>query len=124
MDPVLLAIATAAAGKGAESLADGARELLKMLSRALRSRFGDGTETREALEEARDSHGGDEGANRALARCLETAAQDPEVGRLLEELRPHFEAGDQGGVHNTIHGDVRDGAKVVQARDLHGPVNL
>ncbi|RNL82507.1 hypothetical protein [Halostreptopolyspora alba] len=122
VDDVTIAIATAVAGTIAESVTKSGVEGVKALRRLLRDRFGDRPKAREALEAARDDDGEDATLVRELATHIEEVrAQDPEVGRLVEELRPEF-TNAQGDVHNTIVGEVSGTA--VQARDIEGGLNI
>jgi hypothetical protein len=118
-DPVTLAIATAVAGKAAESLTDQARECLAALVQRIRDKFRDQPAARAALEAARDDQGSGE-----LARALELAcAQDPEFGTQIHALWSQVRAAAAGdhGVVNVVSGRAD---KVVQLRDLHGDLHV
>ncbi|WP_046471057.1 hypothetical protein [Allosalinactinospora lopnorensis] len=121
IDDVTIAIATAVAGKVGESLTKGAGEALKKLRKAVFERFRDHPEAQKALAEAQiDAE--DTVVVRELAGHLDTArTEDPEIRRLIERLRPEFDAG-RDNVHNTISGDVHGTA--IQARDISGGLNL
>ncbi|QBI52566.1 hypothetical protein [Streptomonospora litoralis] len=121
VDQVLLAIAAAVAGKAVEPLTENAADALRNLRKAVIQRFRAEPEAREALDAAQVDYE-DVEAVEVLAEHLDSAtAADPEIRRLTEELRPHFGTGD-GGVANTVHGDVS--GNVVQARDIHGGIDL
>ncbi|MDA8369561.1 MAG: hypothetical protein M0026_06790 [Nocardiopsaceae bacterium] len=121
VDEVTIAIAAAVAGKAAESLTESAKEALKKLRRALRERFRGDRRAQGSLEAAQDDYD-DAGQVRALAVQLAAAGdQDPQIRRLTDELRPHFATGD-GGVVNTVEGDVS--GTVIQARDIHGGIGI
>lgn len=122
VDDVTIAIAAAVAGKAAEQLTDSGRAALKKLRQAVRARFRQDPDARDALESAQDDYE-DAVVVEELAEHLDSAQRDDtEIRRLAEELRPYFaDAG--GGVTNTVNGDVRDGT-VIQARDITGGVNL
>jgi hypothetical protein len=117
-DPVTLAIATAVAGKAAESLTDQARDCLTALVRRIREKFRDQPAARATLEAARDEKGAAE-----LARELELAcAQDPEFGAQIRALWEQIRAAGAGdNVLNVFSGRAD---KVVQLRDVHGDVHL
>ncbi|MDS1272093.1 hypothetical protein RIF23_17525 [Lipingzhangella sp. LS1_29] len=122
-DPVTVAIATAVAGKVAESLSDTAKSALKRLREAVMRRVTDSDERdtapREALAAAQIDPEDPQAVQR-LAAAL-SASDDPEVRRLVAELRPHFEPG-QESVTNTVQGDVS--GNVVMAKDIHGNISL
>jgi hypothetical protein len=123
-DPVTLAIATAVAGKAAESLTDQARECLASLVRRIREKFHDRPAGQAALAAAQDDPGSGTAVGQ-LARALdEASAEDPEFGIQIRELwgrvRITAAAGDDGVV-NFFHGRAD---KVVQLRDVHGDLNI
>lgn len=116
-DPVMIAIASAVAGKTTEALTAGAKNALGKLAELIRRRFAGDNAAREALEGAQVD---------SLAAHLERlAAQDPEFARELRALWD--QAGtqlhaDHGGVINEVSGDV--GGNVVQARDVTGGITF
>jgi hypothetical protein len=119
-DPVTMAIATAVAGKAAESLTDQARECLAALARRIRDKFRDRPAGQAALAAAQDDPGSGAAVGE-LARALDEAgAEDPEFGRQVRELWTQVRAGDHGAV-NIFHGRAD---KVVQLRDLHGDLHI
>jgi hypothetical protein len=119
-DPVTLAIATAVAGKAAESLTEQARECLAALARRIREKFRDQPARRAALAAVQDDPGSSELVGE-LARVLDEAgAEDPEFGRQIRELWGHVRTGDEGVV-NVFHGRAD---KVIQLRDVHGDLNI
>lgn len=114
-DPVSLAIATAIAGKTAESLADQAKQSLAALARLIREKFRDRLAASAALAAAAD----DPGAVGELAHALDEAcAQDPEFGRQVRVLWSRIS---DDGVVNIFHGHA---GKVVQLRDVHGDLHI
>ena len=118
-DPVTLAIATAIAGKTAESLTDQAKDCLTALVRRIREKFLDQPAARAALEAARDEKGSAE-----LARALDLACErDPEFGAQIRELWEQIRAVAAGdnAVVNVFSGRAD---KVVQLRDVHGDVHI
>lgn len=121
---IVTAIATGAVQKISESVTDGTAEAFKSLCRKVFARFRGIPEAQEALDEARlDSDDG--AALETVAGHLHRAEQeDPEIARLMAELRRAAEVQDGGSVLNTIHGGVSDEAKVVQGRDFHGDLRL
>lgn len=117
-DPITMAIASAVAGKAAESMTDQARQCLAVLVRRIREKFRD----RPARQAALEAVPGDPGT---LARALdEASAEDPEFGTQIRELwyqvGMQVAAGDQGTV-NVFHGHA---GKVVQLRDVHGDLSI
>ena len=124
VDEFTLAIAGAVAGKLAESATESVRGGVKALRRALRARFTSqkDAEGATALDDALDSHGADEAEVQVLAGHVTAAVEaDPEIARLVEELRPHLTAS-QTTVTNTINGKVTGTA--FQAGTVHGDVTL
>jgi hypothetical protein len=122
-DPVTMAIATAIAGKTAESLTDQARECLTALVQRIREKFRDQPAPRAALEAALETAPGDRGPAE-LARVLEeTCAQDPEFGAQIHALWGQVRAAAAGdhGVVNVFDGRAN---KVVQLRDIHGDLHI
>jgi len=112
-DPVTMAIATAVAGKTAESLTDQARRGLSALVRRIREKFRDRPADQAALDAAAQDPD-------ALARALdEASAEDPEFGRQLRDLWRQLQPGAQ--VLNVFHGRAD---KVVQLRDIHGDLHI
>ncbi|MFC4560498.1 hypothetical protein ACFO4E_01375 [Nocardiopsis mangrovi] len=123
VDEVTIAIAAAVAGKAAEALTDGVRQVVRKLRGALRTRFsGSAPEALAALDAARDTDGEDAVLVEELAGHLAAAEHDdPGVRDLVAELRPHFTA-DRGGVVNSVHGDVH--GTVIQTGTITGGVHL
>jgi hypothetical protein len=117
-DPVTMAIATAVAGKAAESLTEQARQCLAALVRRVREKFRDRPAGQAALAAAQDDPGSGALAGE-LARALdEASAEDPEFGRQIRDLWSQVRACD---VVNVFHGRAD---KVVQLRDVHGDLHI
>ncbi|MFE1169434.1 hypothetical protein [Nocardiopsis sp. NPDC058789] len=124
---IVAALATASATKLGDGLGEGVVTTFKSLYRAVTKRFRSEPEAQEALDELRLEQD-DAGAVEAVSAHLERAArEDPEIGRLLAELRSEVreinQAG-EGSVVNQIHGDVSGSARVIQGRDFHGGIHL
>lgn len=119
-DPVTIAIAAAVAGKVGEALTESAKAALTRLRRALRQRFAADPAAQEALATAQDDPEDPEATERLAAHVSAAEEADPAVRELVGELRGSFQATD-GGVVNVFHGTA---GKVVQARDIHGGLNL
>lgn len=124
---IVAALATASATKLGEGIGNGAVSTFKSLYKAVTRRFRSDPEAQEALDDLRlDEH--DTGARDTVSLHLDRAAQeDPEIGRLLEELRAAVNEINQEGegtVVNQINGDVSGSARVIQGRDFHGGVHL
>ena len=123
-DPITLAIATAIAGKTAESLTEQARQSLAALTRRVREKFRGRPAELATLEAARDDPDSGEHITE-LARALhEASADDPEFGNEIRTLwdQVHVAAAAQDdGVVNVFSGRAE---KVVQLRDVHGDLNI
>ena len=123
-DPITMAIATAVAGKAAESMTDEARRCLAALVRRIRDKLRDRPAGQAALEAAQADPGSGALAGE-LARALDEAGgEDPEFGTQIRELWRQVGmlavAGDRGTV-NVFHGRAD---KVVQLRDVYGDLNI
>lgn len=121
---IVTAIVTTSVQKISESVTESTVDSFKSLCKKVFARFRSIPEAQEALDEARlDSD--DNTALETVAGHLHRAEQeDPEIARLMAELRGAAETGDGGSVTNTIHGGVSEEAKVVQGRDFHGDLRL
>ena len=114
-----MAIATAVAGKAAESLTDQAAQAIAAIRRKIRERFRGNPGELPALDAARD----DPSAAAGLARFLDAEfAADPafrdEIRALWLQAAP---AATDNAVSNVFHGKAD---KVVQLRDVHGDLNI
>ncbi|WP_017582814.1 hypothetical protein [Nocardiopsis valliformis] len=124
---IIAALATASATKLGEGLGDGVVSTFRSLYKAVTRHFRSDPEAQEALDDLRlDEH--DTEAMDVVSTHLDRAAhEDPEIGRLLEELRSEVNEINQEGdgtVVNQINGNVSDSAKVIQGRDFHGGIHL
>ncbi|GHD18937.1 hypothetical protein GCM10007147_09630 [Nocardiopsis kunsanensis] len=121
---IITAIATGTVQKISDSVSDSTAEAFKSLCKKVFARFRGLPEAQEALDGVRlDSEDGS--ALEAVADHLHRAEQeDPEIARLMAELRRAVEDRGAGSVVNTVHGGVSDEAKVVQGRDFHGDLRL
>lgn len=118
-DEVMLAVASALAGKAAEAAAGGARSAWNALVRVVRERFTRDRAAAEALGAAQ-AQPEDQAAVHGLSRALDrVAADDPEFAEQVRVLWPlaskELSARD-GGVLNVSTGTV--GGHLIQARDL------
>jgi hypothetical protein len=123
-DPVTMAIATAVAGKAAESLTDQARASLTALVARIREKFRDRPAGQAALAAAQGDPSSGALAGE-LARALdEASAEDPDFGRRIHELWSQVgvmaAVGDHG-VANVFNGRAD---RVVQLRDVHGDLRI
>jgi hypothetical protein len=111
-DPVTIAIATAVAGKAAESLTDQVSRPVATIVARIRDRFRDRSAEREVVAVAeREPKRVEE-----LAELLQAEMDsDPSFGA---EIRALWQ---QVGTINIVHGNV---GKVVQVRDVHGDLNV
>jgi hypothetical protein len=117
-DPITMAIATAVAGKAAESLTDHARQAIATITTKVRERLR-GRPGEAALEAAI----ADPAAATELARLLdqEFAADQgfsDEIRALWLRAAP---AATDNAVANVFRGKAE---KVVQLRDVHGDLNI
>lgn len=124
---IIAALATASATKLGEGLGDSVVETFRSLFKAVTKRFRKDPEAQEALDGLRlDEH--DAEAMDVVSLHLDRAAhEDPEIGRLLEELRSGVSEINQegdGNVVNQINGNVSGSARVIQGRDFHGGIHL
>lgn len=121
---IVTALVTGAVQKISETATDGTITSFKELCKRVFVRFRGTPEAQEALDDAR-VESDDHAALEKVAVHLRRAEQeDPEIARLMAELRRAAESGGGGSVTNTIHGDVSGRARVVQARDIDGDVRL
>jgi hypothetical protein len=112
MDPITLAIVTAIAAKGAESVGQQAGPALKTLvAKVLTKLTG-----HPALVAAQEGHASDE----QLETLSATVQADPELRSLWQQARSEVTV-TQGGVSNTFLGQAE---KVIQLRDVHGDLNI
>jgi hypothetical protein len=118
-DPVMLSVASALAGKAAESALAGAQSACAALVRTVRERFGRDKEAAAALDAA-CSRPDDGAAVAELAAALErVAATDASFAAQLRGLWPRVSqelSAREGGVVSSVTGTV--GGHLIQARDL------
>jgi len=118
-DPVTIAIASAVAGKAAESLSDQAKQAVAAISRRIREKF----RGRPAEIATLDAASGDHAKIPELANLLDaTGAADPEFAREIRALwaQVSLTAADEGTV-NVFRGKAD---KVIQMRDVHGDLTI
>lgn len=124
---IIAALATASATRLGEGLGESVVSNFRSLYKAVTKRFRSEPEAQEALDDLRLEED-DAEALEVVSTHLERAAhEDPEIGRLLEELRSGVNQVNQEGdgtVVNQIHGDVSGKAKIIQGRDFHGGIHL
>jgi hypothetical protein len=120
-DDIMMAVATALAGKVAAALASGGSTSLASLARLVRKRFGGDPAAQTALESAQERPD-DQSRTQSLRDALEQAATaDPEFGEQLRALWRQASTelnASHGGVINQVSGTVS--GNVVQAHDIHG----
>jgi len=125
MDPIMMAVATAVAGKLAETLTAGAKAALGNLVKLVKKRFAGDADAQHAMAEAQKAP---DDADRitALARQLERlAAEDPKFAEQLRSIWSQASVQLQaqtGGTVNEVSGSVS--GHVVQARDIEGGVSF
>lgn len=124
---IIAALATASATKLGEGLGESAVSTFKSLYKAVTKRFRSEPEAQEALDDLRLEEDDAEALGLVSLHLERAAREDPEIGRLLEELRSGTHEINQEGdgtVVNQIRGDVSGTARVVQGRDFHGDIHL
>jgi hypothetical protein len=124
-DPVLIAVATALAGKAAGAIASGGAAALRSLLDLVKAKFAGRPDAEQALQAAHDEPQRTENVDRLAAALEEVAAADPEFGEQLRSLWDRASAelhADHGGVINEVSGTV--GGNVVQARDVAGSISF
>jgi hypothetical protein len=118
-DPLILAIATAVAGKSAEVMTDQARQAISVITQKIRAKLGKHPPDVTVLDTAARG----ESEPDALAQVLDREfTADPafrdEIKTLWLQVGPSA-AGD--AVSNTFHGKAD---KVIQLRDVHGDLTI
>lgn len=124
---VVAALATASATKLGDGLGEGVVSTFRSLYRAVTKRFRSEPEALEALDDLRLEQDDAEAVETVSVHLERAAREDPEIGRLLAELRSAVQQINQegeGSVVNQIHGDVSGSARVIQGRDFHGGIRL
>lgn len=123
-DPVLVAIATALAGKAAASLASGGASALRSLVELVKVKFTGQPNAERALQAAQ-SDPGEANIDRLGAALAGAAEEDPRFDQQLRSLWDKATTelhADRGGVINDVSGTVRGHA--VLARDIQGGVSF
>ncbi|MEU3016310.1 MULTISPECIES: hypothetical protein [unclassified Nocardiopsis] len=124
---IVAALATASATKLGDGLGEGAVATFKSLYRAVAQRFRSEPEAQEALDDLRLEEDGAAAVETVAAHLERAGSEDPEIGRLLAELRSRVGEVAQegtGSVVNQVHGNVSASARVIQGRDFHGSIHL
>lgn len=120
MDPIMLSIASAIAGKAGEAAAEGGKSAWGVLVRVVRARLGHDKAAAGALEAA-CAQPDDMAVVRVLALALERiSAADATFGAQVQALWPSAQAelsAREGGTVNSNTGTV--GGHLIQARDLY-----
>lgn len=122
-EPLLVAVASAVATGSVAGLTDAGGAALRDLVRVVTERFARTTSSQAILDAAQDGSTND--AVTALTGELRSATAGDqlfahEVRRLWQEVQQHGPAASDGGVVNTISGDVY--GPVVQTRDVTGGI--
>lgn len=115
----MVAIASAAAGKAAESLTEQGKQAVAAIVRRIREKFRERPGELAVLDEATDNHAR---VNELAVLLDETSAHDPEFGSHIRALWNH--AGltvADSGIVNQFRGEA---SKVIQLRDVHGDLNI
>lgn len=114
----MVEIASAVAGKAAESLTEQGKQAVGAIVRRIREKFRERPTELAVLDGAADSPRINE-----LAVLLEEAsAQDPEFGGYIRALWNHAGlAATDGGIVNQFRGEAD---KVIQLRDVHGDLTI
>jgi hypothetical protein len=112
-EPILIAIATTLAAKGAQSLYD-----------LVKKKFADRREAKAALEAAEGATPGSPEVQALATQLQQAEAEDPQFATELRQQWNSFsvQQADHGAVNNQISGNVS--GKVVQARDIQGGISF
>jgi hypothetical protein len=120
VDEIMLAIASALAGKAADAVADSARETWGRLVRLVRDRFRGDERGTTVLAAARGRPGDSDAVHELAGVLAQAAAADQKFGADLRALwltvGPQLSAAG-GSVINVVTGTA--GGHVIQTRDLH-----
>jgi hypothetical protein len=117
VDDVAVAVATALAGSTVEAAVAVGKSALAALVRVVRRRFEPEPDATDALEAAVAQPGDDARVARLAMILAQLMAEDAAFG---DEVRRRWASAD-GDVVNRFSGRAD---KVVQARDIHGGVNM
>jgi hypothetical protein len=123
-DPVTMAIATAVAGKAAESLTGQSTAGLAALVRRIREKFRDRPAGQAALTAAQDDPGSGALAEELAFALDEASAEDPEFGRQIRELWAHVRTAADASDDGTVNVFLGRADKVIQLRDVHGDLRI
>ena len=122
-DPITIAIATAIAGKTAESLTDQAREAVTEIVHRVRRKFRHRPADLAALDTARANPGSVECT--ALARSLQQVMlEDPRFGTSIRTLWSQAQMEMMARDNDVVNIFRGRADKVVQLRDIHGDLNI
>lgn len=121
---IVTAIATTTVQKISESATESTVEAFKSLCKKVFDRFRGIPKAQQALDEARLDSDDSTALETVAGHLYRAEREDPEIARLMAELRRAAEPGEGGSVINTVQGGVSDEAKVVQGRDFHGDLRL
>ena len=118
-DPITVAIASAVAGKAAESFSGQTGRALAAVVQRIRDKFRGHPTALAALDRAEAEHGD---VSELAALIDQASSEDPEFGRQIRALwnQSGLAATDEGVV-NFFHGHAE---KVVQLRDLNGDLTI
>lgn len=117
-DPVTIAIASAVAGKAAESLSEQGKQVVAALARRIREKFRGHPAELATLDAASD----DAARIGELAELVDNAsAADAEFGQQIRALWAQLNLTAADGVMNVFHGKAD---KVIQLRDVHGDLTI
>lgn len=118
-DPITVAIASAVAGKAAESFSGQTGRALAAIIKRIRDKFQGRPAALATLDAVEEGHGS---AAELTALLDQASAEDPEFGRQISALwNQAAVTATDGGVVNFFHGNAD---KVVQMRDIHGDLTI
>lgn len=123
-DPVIMAIATAVAGKVAESFTDQARQALAQLNRRIRAKFRHRPEDLAVLDAATAERSSPALVAQLSSRLEQASREDPGFGDDLRALwqRVQIEISAVSDTSTNVFTGSAD--KVVQARDIQGGLTI
>jgi hypothetical protein len=125
VDPLLVSIAAALAGRTVAAAASGSTSALRSLLDIVKKKFDRDPQAADALRAAQAEPDHSERVETLGAALSQAAEDDPEFAKQLFSLWDRAAKqlhADRGGVVNEISGSV--GGHVVQARDITGGVSF
>lgn len=124
VDPIVMAIVSAAAGKGAETLISDARSALGALFRMVRGRLGGGDSPTSPFDAFLVEPADSDRRDALISALSREITDDPQFADALRGQLRLARAeidGSVGGVRNEFHGSA---GTVIQSRDISGGITF